>query len=184
MAIQLSSQRKAGLVRLGVGVIAGLAIIAVLVAVIEVANRPSLAAVQVYDVPPGHTDEPVEYPQTPGVSGMHSPVWLNCGVYDEPVADENAVHSMEHGAVWVAYRPDLPAEDIATLRQILPDTYIILSPHPGMSAPVVASAWAHQLELSGADDNRLPAFVEEFRQGPTTPEPGGPCVGGTSEVAP
>ena len=164
-------------------VLASVAAVAALVMIVEVANRPSLAAVQVFDVPPGHTDEPVDYPQRPGVSGMHSPVWLNCGIYDQPVRDENAVHSMEHGAVWVAYRPDLSAEDVALLRRTLPQTYIIVSPYPGLTAPVVANAWAHRLELSGADDKRLPAFVEEFRQGVTTPEPGGPCVGGTSEVA-
>ncbi|WP_194922430.1 DUF3105 domain-containing protein, partial [Catenulispora rubra] len=46
-----------------------------------------------------HVTTPVTYPQTPPVGGDHAPVWLNCGVYTAPVANENAVHAMEHGAV-------------------------------------------------------------------------------------
>lgn len=143
-------------------------------------QEPSLAAVREFEAVPSHTKERVDYRQNPPVGGAHSPVWLNCGVYEQPVKSENAVHSMEHGAVWVTYRPDLPAEDVDALRRAMPDTYAILSPLPGIPSPVVASAWGRQLELRGAEDQRLPAFIREFRQGPLTLEPGGPCTGGTS----
>jgi hypothetical protein len=55
-----------------------------------------------------HTKEPVDYPQSPPVGGPHNPIWQNCGFYSKPVRNENAVHSMEHGAVWITYSPDLP----------------------------------------------------------------------------
>ena len=38
-----------------------------------------------------HTDEDVDYPTSPPAGGPHDPAWLDCGVYDEPVRDENAV---------------------------------------------------------------------------------------------
>jgi hypothetical protein len=65
------------------------------------------------DLSRSHVTGQVNYPQTPPVGGDHNPVWLNCGVYTSPVASENAVHSMEHGAVWITYQPTLPAAEVA-----------------------------------------------------------------------
>ena len=150
-----------------------------IVIVKERANRPTLDAVRSYTVSQGHVSTPVAYAQTPPAGGEHAPVWLNCGTYTKPVPSENAVHSMEHGAVWVTYREDLPSEQIKKLTAVLPDTYSVLSPYKGLTAPVVASAWGKQLTLDSADDPRLAEFVKAYRQGPQTPEPGAACTGGT-----
>jgi hypothetical protein len=138
-----------------------------------------LGAVKSFTVKQGHVDTPVTYEQSPPAGGEHAPAWLNCGVYDAPVPNENAVHSLEHGAVWVTYRPDLPGDQVSALQELLSGPYDILSPYPGLEAPVVASAWGKQLTLDGADDARLPAFLKAYRQGPQAPEPGAACTGGT-----
>ncbi|KGN38014.1 DUF3105 domain-containing protein [Knoellia subterranea] len=144
------------------------------------ANKPDLSAVKSFDYPSGnHTTDPVAYKENPPVGGEHNPVWLNCGVYDSPVPKENAVHSLEHGAVWVTYRPDLPQADFDKLKSVIPDSYMVLSPYEGLPSPVVASAWGKQIQLTGANDNRLEAFIKEYRQGPQTPEPGALCTNGT-----
>ncbi|MEO6018648.1 MAG: DUF3105 domain-containing protein [Knoellia sp.] len=144
------------------------------------ANKPDLSAVKSYKFDAGsHTQAPVKYEENPPAGGPHSPVWLNCGVYDKPVPNENAVHSLEHGAVWITYRPDLPAADVAKLKKLTPDTYAVLSPYAGLPAPVVISAWGKQLLLTGANDNRIEPFIKGYRQGPQTPEPGALCTGGT-----
>jgi hypothetical protein len=124
-----------------------------------------------------HTEEPVEYPTVPPVGGPHLPRWLACGVYDEPVPDEAAVHSMEHGAVWITYDPDLPAEDVALLAALtaVDPEYVLVSPYEGLPSPAVATAWGHQLQLDGADDPRLRAFTEAFAGGDQGGEPGAPC---------
>ncbi|MEV4139415.1 DUF3105 domain-containing protein [Dactylosporangium sp. NPDC049742] len=126
-----------------------------------------------------HTTDPVPYDRTPPAGGPHAPVWLNCGVYAAPVPAENAVHSLEHGAVWVTYRPDLPAGQVAALRLLGRRPYTIVSPYPGLPAPVVASSWGRQLRLDDAGDDRLQRFLDVYREGPLTPERGGPCHGGT-----
>ncbi|HMO57573.1 MAG TPA: DUF3105 domain-containing protein [Roseiflexaceae bacterium] len=127
----------------------------------------------------GHTDQPVVYPQTPPVGGPHSPAWQNCGIYDQPIASENAVHSLEHGAVWITYDPALPAADIETLRsKVRGRSYLLLSPFPGLPGPVFASAWGVQLRADGVDDPRIDTFISEYRQGPQTPEPGAVCTNG------
>lgn len=148
------------------------------------ANKPDLSAVKSYTVTPEHVQTPVTYAQTPPAGGKHNPIWLNCATYTTPVPNENAVHSMEHGAVWVTYRPDLPADQVAALKAAIPGTYAVLSPFPGLTAPVVASAWGKQLFLDGEDDPRLAAFIREYRQGAQAPESGAACTGGSDGTLP
>lgn len=137
-----------------------------------------IEGVQFYQNPTGHTDAPVTFPQVPPTGGIHHDAWLNCGIYSQPVDDAYAVHSMEHGAVWVTYDPKLSADQIATLRSYMPSTYVVMSPHEGLPAPVVASAWNRQLLLTGVDDPRLPRFFEEYWRSQLVPEPGALCTGG------
>jgi hypothetical protein len=126
-----------------------------------------------------HTKEPVHYAQSPPVGGPHDPrFWQNCGFYSKPVKNENGVHSMEHGAVWITYRPDLPKDQVEKIKNLTQKSYVLASPYPGLLSPVVASAWGKQLKLDSANDPRLEQFVSAFRQGPQTPEPGAPCTGG------
>jgi hypothetical protein len=127
-----------------------------------------------------HVTGHVTYAQNPPVGGPHNPLWLNCGIYNAPVPNENAVHSLEHGAVWVTYRPNLPPSAVNHLVSLVKGhSYVILSPYPGLPAPVVASAWGLQLKLQSANDPRIAQFIQKYAQGPQTPEPGGPCSGGT-----
>jgi Protein of unknown function (DUF3105) len=128
----------------------------------------------------GHTAGTVNYAQIPPVGGDHNDTLLNCGIYDQPVPNENAVHSLEHGAVWVTYQPDLPQADVAKLRQLVRGhSHLLLSPYPGLTQPVVASGWGVQLRLPGAEDPRLARFLKKYEQGPQTREPGAECSGGT-----
>lgn len=126
-----------------------------------------------------HVTEPVEYEQVPPVGGPHLPPpgWLICAVYAEPVPNEAAVHSMEHGGVWITHAPDLPEDDVAQLAALtaVDKEYVLVSPYEGLPSPVVASAWGNQLQVDGADDPRLRMFVETFAGGDQGGEPGAPC---------
>lgn len=129
-----------------------------------------------------HVTGPVVYAEDPPVGGPHAPIWLNCGFYDSPVATEYAVHSLEHGAVWITYRPDLADQQVAALRQLTrTHAFVVASPYPGLQAPIIASAWGRQLVLDSTDDARLNAFVQAFERGPQAPEPTQPCSGGVGQ---
>ncbi len=121
--------------------------------------------------------EVVEYAERPPVGGPHDAAWQNCGYYSDPVRNENAVHSLEHGAVWVTYRPDLAQDQIDRLRDLARQDYLLVSPYPDLPSPVVASAWNNQLALDAATDDRLDQFIRYFKEGPQTPEPGARCTG-------
>jgi hypothetical protein len=141
----------------------------------------SLSAVQSFSgLTRNHVTGTVNYAQTPPVGGDHDPTWLNCGIYTSPVRNENAVHDLEHGAVWITYQPSLAKAQVDKLTTYARgQTYLDLTPYPGLPAPIVASAWGKQLRLTSASDPRLTAFVKKYKQGVQTPEPGAPCTGGT-----
>jgi hypothetical protein len=88
---------------------------------------------------------------------------------------------MEHGAVWITYAPDLPADQIEALKALARRPYVLVTPYAHLPAPVVASAWGKQLQVDGTADPGLEAFVEEFANGPQTPEPGAPCTLGVGD---
>ena len=121
----------------------------------------------------------VSIPDTglPPAGGTHHPQWLNCGVYEQPVETVNAIHSMEHGAVWLAYHPDLSPEEIAMVEAYAEgESYVLVSPYPGLVTGVVATAWGAQLQIDELPDERIDKFIARFRgQGP---EPGATCSGG------
>jgi Protein of unknown function (DUF3105) len=129
-----------------------------------------------------HVAGDVDYPETPPVGGDHNEVWQNCGFYSEPVEDENAVHSLEHGAVWITFDEGLEDGQVDQLRQLAtPGGYVLVTPHDDLPSDIVASAWGYQLQLDTADDPRLQEFLNTFVQGEQTLEPGAACTGGTGE---
>jgi hypothetical protein len=137
----------------------------------------TVEGVETFENTSNHVEGVVEYPQTPPTGGEHNPAWLNCGVYDQPVPNENAVHSLEHGAIWVTYDPSLSDADLETLKSQLPSTYIVLSPFDDLPSPIVLSGWNTQLQVEDADDPRIPEFLEEYWQSQNVPEPGALCTG-------
>lgn len=120
----------------------------------------------------------VQYARRPPTNGDHAPLWQNCGFYEKPVRDENAVHSLDHGAVWITYRTDLPKAQLDILSRFARERYVLVSPYPGQRAPVIATAWRNQLQLDSANDPRLRQFVDQFRVTETAPLSGNGCTGG------
>jgi hypothetical protein len=148
------------------------------------AGSGSPGGVQTYSVGPAgvHTEGDVDYAQSPPVGGEHNPIWQNCGFYEEPIRNETAVHSLEHGAVWITYSPDLPRDEVERLSDLAQSNgYVLVSPYPDLDSPVVASAWGKQLSLESAEDPHLERFIGTYSQGPQTPEPGAACTGGVGE---
>lgn len=124
-----------------------------------------------------HVEGLIAYDLVPPPGGDHNPAWLNCGTYSTPVPTENAVHSLEHGAVWIAYDPSIPQDQIDTLAD-LGSGSVIVSPVPELDAPIVAAAWAARQTFSDAGDDQLRQFIRYYQSGIFAPEPGAACAGG------
>ncbi|MCU1593464.1 MAG: uncharacterized protein JWO12_856 [Frankiales bacterium] len=132
-----------------------------------------------------HKDGPLTYPDsttTPPDGGDHNATPQSCQVYTAAVANEHAVHSLEHGAVWVTYNPSTAsAKDVAKLKSLVDgNTYRLLSPYPGLKSPISLQAWGERLLVKSASDSRVKKFLDLFTNGPQTLEVGGTCVGTTA----
>lgn len=183
---QLKKRQRGKLLWWVVGIVAVLAVVAVIVASIVFAPRSytagsegaTIEGVETFDLESDHVEGVVEYEQNPPAGGPHNIAWLSCGVYDQPQANENAVHSLEHGAVWITYDADaIQGADLEALRELAPRTYSIVSPYEGLDTPITVSAWEHQLKVDSVDDPRIAQFIEEYWQGGTAPELGASCTG-------
>ena len=178
-----AAERRRGVLIWG-SVVAVVALIVGAVVFAVVRDSPALAdlsAVEDFDnTAADHRTEQIDYESAVPPGGPHHPAWWNCGVYAEEVPTEHAVHSLEHGAVWLTYQPDLPAEQVEVITALGDEDYMLVSPVADQESPVMATSWNHQLELDSADEKLLQAFVREYKLAPDTPELGAACTSGTS----
>jgi hypothetical protein len=137
-----------------------------------------------------HIEEPtrVAYDRYPPVGGPHDAVWAACNgvVYTVAVRNENMVHTLEHGAIWITYNPDtIAAGDLDLLKaRVEGKQYITLSPYPALSTKISLQSWGHQLMLDSAGDERINQFITALQRNTnTTPEVNGTCDQPTFDTA-
>lgn len=148
------------------------------------------------DIPPGvitydyisgqHDDSFHGWPEVPPVGGKHYSVWQMCQFYDQPIDPGKGVHSLEHGAVWITFAPDLPQDQIEKIKAIANgQDYVLASPYPRLPAPIVLTSWNHQLRLQSFDQDVIDRFIKVFKNSPKyTPEYGATCTGGSTDTIP
>ena len=122
----------------------------------------------------------VAYDKAPPFGGPHDEVWATCTgvVYSKAIRNENAVHALEHGSVWITYNPDkISGDSLDELKsRVDGKPYMLMSPYPGLDSPISLQAWGHQLKLDNADDRRIPQFISALRGNSfNAPEPNGSC---------
>jgi hypothetical protein len=140
----------------------------------------TIEGLETFTVTQGHKEGRLSYPTNPPTGGEHNSAWQNCGVYDTQIAIENAVHSMEHGAVWITYQPNLAQEEVQKLRDLVKGrAYTLVAPYlvGALEKPIYAVAWGARVGVDSAEDKRLDKFIKQYMQGKQTPELGASCSG-------
>jgi hypothetical protein len=125
-------------------------------------------------------DKQVAYTHSPPFGGAHDGYWAACNgvVYPTAVRSENLVHSLEHGAIWIAYNPgQVTGDALGTLKsKVDGERYMVMSPYPNLGSPISLQSWGHQLEVSDATDPRIDEFISSLKQNRYThPEVGASC---------
>jgi len=135
-----------------------------------------------------HKTTPITYDESPPFGGPHAPIWADCTgtVYPEQIANENAVHDLEHGAVWITYKPGLPADQLDVLTKLVSgQQYMLMTPYAGLKTNVSLQAWGYQLFVDSATDKRVKQFIKDLRLSQkNTPELGASCSNPTFKTHP
>jgi hypothetical protein len=144
--------------------------------------------VHVSNLTRNHTTSAVKYAQSPPIGGDHSAIWADCTgtVYPNQIANENAVHALEHGAVWIAYKPGLAADQLDVLTKLVAGhEYTLMTPYAGLTSNISLQAWGYELPVDSATDSRVTRFVNALRLNQTnTPELGASCDNPTFKTTP
>ncbi|MBI2100879.1 MAG: DUF3105 domain-containing protein [Candidatus Vogelbacteria bacterium] len=120
------------------------------------------------------------YNSNPPSSGWHYAETAKLGFYavDEPSpADENLIHNIEHGEIWIAYRPTIPEPIQEALKQFAAESLVIITPRSANDTDIALVAWGRvdkwDLEPAGAlDEQRIRDFITRWRnRGPEKVSP-------------
>ena len=114
-----------------------------------------------------HRSGALPYPRqatVPPDGGNHNANPQSCQVYAAPIPNVNAVHSLEHGAVWAAYNPaKATKDDIAALTRLATgNSSRMVSPYPGLDSTISLQAWGERLTVDNAKDARVAKFFTLF----------------------
>lgn len=105
------------------------------------------------------------YNSNPPSSGPH---WANPaknGFYDEPLRDEQLIHNLEHGHIWIAYRPDVSDEVKARLKEITEkeDWKVVAAPREANDAKIACVAWGRILKMDEPNYQKIEDFIKTYR---------------------
>lgn len=112
-----------------------------------------------------HVSGTVDYDSTPPTHGPHSTAPAACGVHGEAVANENMVHTLEHGAVGLLYRPSVDLGDVRALERIVRayDSRVFSAPYPGMPSALAIVSWGELMRLDALDESAIREYIAAFR---------------------
>ncbi len=111
----------------------------------------------------GSTDHP-PYNSNPPTSGPHWPQPAEWGVYKTQQPDERFVHNLEHGGIWISYKPDkVDADTVARLEDFVKRfPLIVVEPRPGNDANISLAAWTHLENLDSFNERTILEFINAY----------------------
>ena len=115
-----------------------------------------------------HGFDPGDTDSNPGITPRVT------GIYTTEQPEEDLIHNLEHGHVWISYKPSLmSAGDLATLQQFVRDgttssangggVGVILTPREGNDAMISMASWARLLNLNTLDLATIRSFIVNNR---------------------
>lgn len=112
----------------------------------------------------------VEYKTNPPTSGNHYPEPANWGVYQQTLQDEQVVHNLEHGGIWISYK-DIDDDTKAKLEDIARKNSgsVLLEPRPANDAKIAIASWTRSITMDTFDRAKIEEFITHNKN--KSPEP-------------
>ena len=106
-----------------------------------------------------------DYSSDPPTGGWHYDTTAQAGIYDKELPDEQLIHNLEHGHVWLSYRPDLDPAVIDKLAEIAKSygSKIIMAPRSKNTSPIALASWEYLLKLESFDQLQVEGFIKAHR---------------------
>lgn len=109
------------------------------------------------------------YNSNPPTSGSHYAQPAAWGVYQTELPDEQLIHNLEHGGIWISYK-GIDATTTAALEKIArSQAKIVMEPRANDDAPIVLASWGRLQKFQTYDEQGILAFIEANRN--QSPEP-------------
>lgn len=120
-----------------------------------------------------HADDGRNHVQTKEYGGEETPTSgdhaspLAWQYYSTEIPDANTIHNLEHGGIYVSYRPDLPQEQVQRLRELFFEpfsddkfkpTKAIMAPRAANKDAIVISSWRRSMTLESFDEAKLKEY--------------------------
>ncbi|HEX9503447.1 MAG TPA: DUF3105 domain-containing protein [Patescibacteria group bacterium] len=104
------------------------------------------------------------YNSNPPTSGPHWPQPANWGAYSTTQADEQMVHNLEHGGIWISYKPGRVDKNTINLLNDFAKRYplIIVEPRDKDDAAIALAAWTHLQNLDKYDEHAILEFINAY----------------------
>ncbi len=105
------------------------------------------------------------YNSNPPTGGWHYPEPAPTGVYTHEIDDETLIHNLEHGHIWISYKPDLDPAVVQKLKDIAYRFHskIIMAPRAKNDSPIALGAWEYLLKLDTYDEAKILGFIKAHR---------------------
>ena len=105
------------------------------------------------------------YNSNPPTSGSHWAAPANKGIYDQALPDERILHNLEHGYIWISYKPEISPDVINNIKNIVneDDWKIVMAPRAENDSQITLAAWGRLLKMGEPDYQKIKDFVETYR---------------------
>ena len=106
------------------------------------------------------------YNSNPPTSGPHYSSPAGWSIYDYEVADKIFIHNLEHGGIWISYRPGISAKAIEDLKSIVNEFYgsqIVMAPRSANDTDIAVAAWMHLYKFDLTGDGLTDKQKEDIR---------------------
>ena len=84
------------------------------------------------------------------------------------VRDDQLIHNMEHGGIYISYQPSLPKEQVKKLKELLSAPFsdlqfqprkIVLAPRVENKSPIELSSWRRSEALASYDQQKIKDYI-------------------------